>query len=79
MMKKAEHKTLLSLEEHMRELRHLRDVAKANGQLSAATQAEVRRGELRKFDVKQVEHGDVVDFSRMSDAELEGMLASWRN
>ena len=67
------------MEEHVEELKHLRDVAKANGQLSAATQAEVRRGELRKFDVKQVEHGDVGDFSRMSDAELEGMLASWRN
>jgi hypothetical protein len=48
MMKKAEHKALLSLEEHMEELRHLRDVAKANGQLSAATQSEVKRGELRK-------------------------------
>ena len=50
-------------------------MAKANGQLSAATQSEVKRGELRKFYVKQVEHGDVGDFSRMSNAELEGMLA----
>ena len=49
LQEKEEVKALLSLEEHMEELRVLREMAKANGQISAATQAEVKRGELRRF------------------------------
>jgi hypothetical protein len=37
------------------ELGHLRNVAKANDQLNAAIQAEVKREEIRKFCVKQEE------------------------
>jgi hypothetical protein len=39
---KEEVKALLSLEEHMEELRVLREMAKNNNQLSAAITAEVR-------------------------------------
>ena len=74
LQEKEEVKALLSLEEHMEELRVLREMAKANGQISAATQAEVKRGELRRFYVKQVESGVIGEFSRMTDEELEAFI-----
>jgi hypothetical protein len=54
--------------------------------LSAAITAEVKRCELMRFYVKQVESSHVNQFSRMSEAELEafirdgvaGLDASWR-
>ena len=52
---RREAKAFLSLEEHMEELRVLRELAKDNGQTSAAIAAEVKRGELRRFYVKQAE------------------------
>ena len=58
----------------MGELENLRDMAKANGQLSAAIQAELKRGELRRFYVKQVESGDAGEFSRMSAEELDASI-----
>jgi hypothetical protein len=60
----------LTIDAHMAKLEELRDDAQQRGQLSAAIQAEVKRGELRRFYVKQVETGDAGDFSRMSDEEL---------
>jgi hypothetical protein len=57
-----------------RQLRSLRDMAKSAGQLSAAISAEVKRGELRRFDVKQIEPAHVNDFSHMSDEELERFI-----
>ena len=54
---------------HMEKLRKLRDEAKQRGQLSMAIQAEVERGELRWFYVKQVESSDAGESSRMSDGE----------
>ena len=39
----------------MGELQRLRDAAKSAGQLSAAITAKVKRGELMRFYVKQVE------------------------
>jgi hypothetical protein len=62
---------MLTLEEHMQELKSLRDLAKSAGQLSAAISAEVKRGELRRFYVKQIESAQVNEFSKMSDEELE--------
>jgi hypothetical protein len=56
-------------------LRELRDEARQRGQLSAAIQAEVKRGEARRFYVKQVETGDVNEFSRMTDDELRAFIA----
>jgi hypothetical protein len=67
---RAEVKALLSLEEHMEELKSLREMSKQNGQLSAAITAEVKRGELRRFYVKQIEQGDAGEFARMSTDEL---------
>jgi hypothetical protein len=64
----------LSIEEHMKKLRELRDDARQRGQLSAAIQAEVKRGELRHFYVRQVENKNVDDFSRMTDEELEARI-----
>ena len=59
----------------MRELQSLRDAARTAGQLSAAITAEVKRGELMRFYVKQVESAQVDEFSRMSAEELEAF--SW--
>jgi hypothetical protein len=75
-MEKAEVKALLSLEGHMEELKALCDLAKEAKQLSAAISAEVKRGELRKFYIKQVENGNAgdFDFKNMSDEELEAII-----
>ena len=72
---KAEVKALLSLEDHMDELRQLRDLAKTEKQISAAISAEVKRGELRKFYVKQIETGLPGEFEQMSDDELREFVA----
>jgi len=58
----------------MSELKSLRDAAKMAGQLSAAITAEVKRGELMRFYVKQVESAHVNEFSHMSDEELEAFI-----
>ena len=73
---KAEEDTVLSLGDHMAELRKLRDEARADGKFSAAVAAEVKRGELRRFYVKQVETGNPNDFDRMSLDELKDAIAS---
>jgi hypothetical protein len=65
----------LTLDAHLEKLRELRDEARQRGQLSAAIQAEVKRGEARRFYVKQVETGDVNEFSRMTDDELRAFIA----
>lgn len=52
---KSESSALLTLEEHMAELATLRELAKTHGQISAATTAEVKRGELRGFYVSRSE------------------------
>jgi phage terminase small subunit len=74
LQEREEVKALLSLEDHMEELKNLRDMAKASSQLSAAITAEVKRGELRRFYVKQVETGGTNEFARWSDEELEAFL-----
>jgi phage terminase small subunit len=73
---KEEVKALLSLEEHMQQLRELRDRAVALGQMSAAIRAEVKRGELRGFYVMQVESGVIGEFADWSDEELEAFINS---
>jgi hypothetical protein len=65
---------ILTLEAHMGELQSLRDAARTAGQLSAAITAEVKRGELMRFYVKQVESAQVNKFSQMSDEELEAFI-----
>lgn len=72
---KAEVRALLSLEEHMSELSVLRDLAKQEKQISAAIAAEVKRGELRKFYVKQIESGGPGDFDNMSADDLRDFIA----
>ena len=42
--------------------------------MSAAITAEVKRGELMRFYVKQVESAHVNEFSHMSDEELEAFI-----
>ena len=59
----------------MKKLRELRDDARQRGQLSAAIQAEVKRGELRRFYVKQIETGDAHEFDRKSKEELRQIIA----
>jgi len=58
----------------MSELESLRDAARTAGQLSAAITAEVKRGELMRFYVKQVESGHANEFSRMTDEELDAFI-----
>ncbi len=67
----ADAKGLLSLEEHMERLDKLGKAAEADGKYAAAITAEVKRGELRRFYVKQVETGEVGAFSQMTDEELK--------
>jgi coenzyme F420-reducing hydrogenase alpha subunit len=67
---RREAKAQLSLAEHMEKLAHLRDKAEEKGQMSAAIAAEVKRGELRRFYVKQIESGPPNPFADMSDEEL---------
>jgi phage terminase small subunit len=74
--KKVEAKALLSLEEHMSELRNLRELAKQNAQISAAIKAEELRGKLRRFYVEQIETGGPGDFEAMSDDELQEYIAA---
>ena len=52
---KVESKVLLTLEDHMRELETLRELAKTHGQISAANTAEVKRGELMGYYVERRE------------------------
>jgi hypothetical protein len=58
----------------MEELKTLREMAKEAGQFSAAISAEVKRGELRRFYVKQVESAHVNEFSHMTDEELDAFI-----
>jgi hypothetical protein len=64
----------LTLDAHMEKLRELRDEARQRGQLSAAIHAEVKRGEARRFYVKQVESGEAGEFDRVSDEELRAFI-----
>lgn len=59
---------------HLEKLRELRDEARQRGQLSAATQAEVKRGEARRFEVNQVESGEAGEFDCMTDEELREFI-----
>src|SRR5262245_17506731 len=65
---------ILTLEAHMGELQSLRDAAKSAGQLSAAITSEVKRGELMRLYVKQVESAHVNEFSHMTEEELEAYI-----
>lgn|SRR3990167_899680 len=56
LQEKAEAKVLMTLEEHMNELKALRDIGKENGQTSAAISAEVKRGELMGYYVERREN-----------------------
>ena len=61
-------------EDWLQELERLRDAARTVGELSAAITAEVKRGELKRFYVKQVESAHVDEFSRMTNEELEALI-----
>ena len=67
----AEIISLLTMEQHMEELRRLRNMAKKKGQFATAVRAEELRGRLRRFYVDQVEHGAAHEFDHMSDHGLQ--------
>jgi hypothetical protein len=50
-------------------------MAKADGDIKAAIAAEVKRGEVRKFYIRQVETGKPGDFSDLNDEELKAAIA----
>jgi hypothetical protein len=52
----AQTRALLTLEEHIEQLKVLREQAKTNDQLSAAIAAEVKRGELMGYYVERREN-----------------------
>jgi hypothetical protein len=52
----------------------LRELAKEKGHIGATIAAEVKRGELRRFYVKQVESGPRSPFDEMSDEELDEFI-----
>jgi phage terminase small subunit len=55
LQKTAQTRALVTLEEHIEELKDIRDLAKKNGQASAAVAAEVKRGELMGYYVERRE------------------------
>jgi hypothetical protein len=59
----------------LQQLAELRDEARQPGQLSAAIQAEVKRGEARWFYVKQEKGGEAGELERMVDDELCAIIA----
>lgn len=61
---------VLTLEAHMANLLTLRDKAIDADKIGDAIKAEVKRGELRKFYVKQVEVGEVGEFDGMNAEQL---------
>jgi hypothetical protein len=65
---------MLTIEQHMSELRTLREKAKVSGQISAAIKAEELRGKLRGFYVEQHEHSDAQAFDQMSIDELRQLI-----
>ena len=70
----GEAKALLTLEQHMNELAVLRDLAKANKQISSAVTAEVKRGELMGYYVERRESANcsyVISDKPMSNEEWE--------
>jgi hypothetical protein len=67
--------SLLTMQQHLEELRVLREMAKANGQLSAAIRAEELRGRLRGFYVETVAHNNSSnEFAQMSDEQLRDFI-----
>ena len=71
LQQKTEVETMLTLDEHMRELKLLREMAKGKDDIKAAIAAEVKRGELRQFYVKRVETGGPGAFAELNDEELQ--------
>lgn len=70
----------LTLESHMQKLAELRDKAEQRGQLSAAIAAEVKRGELNRLYVRQVESTVTTrNASELDDAELASIAAGGGN
>jgi len=55
LQKTAQTRALVTLEEHIEELKDTRALAKKNGQASAAVAAEVKRGELMGYYVERRE------------------------
>jgi hypothetical protein len=55
----------------MKELKLLREMAKADGDIKAAITAEVKRGEVKQFYVKKVEMGAPSEFEQLTNGELQ--------
>lgn len=72
--KRAQERAVVSFDEHVAELKTLRELAKQNGQISAAIKAEELRGRLFRYYIEQVEHGGAGEFAHMSDEELDAYL-----
>ncbi len=72
-------KTVETVDDHLNELKRLRDIALENGKYEAAINAEVNRGKVRGFYVTKTE--DVTDpmkkaLGRMDPEKLDGMIGT---
>lgn len=72
--RQADLKGLMTLEQHDQNLLDIKKAALADGKHDVVLKAEIKRGELRRYYVKQVEVGDAGDFSRMPDEDLDAFL-----
>jgi hypothetical protein len=66
----------LTREQHLRNLRVLKEKAEAAGNLVVVLNAEKLRGDVMRHYVKQIEQGDAGDFSKMNKEELDEFIAS---
>lgn len=61
----------ITLEQHLADLKILRDKADAAEKYGPAIQAEVARGKASGHYIDRVEHGEVGEFDKLNDSELE--------
>lgn len=61
----------ITLEDHLNDLKRLRDAAWESEKYGPAIQAEVARGKASGFYIERVESGNPGDFDKLGDDELE--------
>lgn len=64
----------VTLQQHLDDLKRLRDLSERDGKYGPAVTAEMARGKASGFYVERVERGKPGDFERLSDDEIERRL-----
>lgn len=65
----------ISLEQHLNDLKRLRDLALSDQKYGPAIQAEIARGKASGHYIDRVEHGNPGDFDNLTDDELNRKIA----